>query len=96
MITSNFKDAVKTLHPFRLVCPDGEIRHLRAHARVGGEASEGAARLTGVSYDKLLQSWFGNGYAGALGWAYTDAMFNSGDYGPVKAFADAHTCETRY
>ncbi|HET8933037.1 MAG TPA: hypothetical protein VFN67_06350 [Polyangiales bacterium] len=52
--------------------------------------------LTGVSYEKLLESWFGNGYAGALGWAFTDAMFNSGDYAPVKAFADAHKCETRF
>jgi hypothetical protein len=52
--------------------------------------------LTGASYSQLLESWFGNGYAGALGWAFTDAMFNSGDYAPVKAFADAHTCQTRY
>lgn len=52
--------------------------------------------LTGAPYSKLLESWFGNGYAGALGWAFTDAMFNDGDYAPVKAFADAHKCETRY
>ena len=52
--------------------------------------------LTGVSYQKLVESWFGNGYAGALGWAFTDTMFNNGDYSAVKAFADAHKCETRY
>ena len=52
--------------------------------------------LTGVSYSQLLESWFGNGYAGALGWAFTDAEFNAGDYAAVKAFADAHPCETRY
>jgi hypothetical protein len=52
--------------------------------------------LTGVSYSELLESWFSNGYAGALGWAFTDTMFNSGDYSAVKAFADAHACETRY
>jgi hypothetical protein len=52
--------------------------------------------LTGVSYSQLMESWFGNGYAGALGWAFTDAEFNAGDYAAVKAFADAHPCETRY
>ena len=52
--------------------------------------------LTGVSYSQLMESWFGNGYAGALGWAFTDAEFNAGDYASVKAFADAHACETRF
>ena len=53
--------------------------------------------LTGVSYGKLLESWFGNAYAGALGWAYTDPMFaGSRNLTDIKAFTGAHTCETRY
>jgi hypothetical protein len=53
--------------------------------------------LTGVPYAKLLASWFGNRYAGALGWAYTDAMFAANrDLSAVKAFAEAHPCETRF
>jgi hypothetical protein len=55
------------------------------------------AGLTGAPYAKLLESWFGNKYAGALGWAFTDAMFSgSRDLSAVKAFADAHACETGY
>ena len=53
--------------------------------------------LSGVSYEKLLQSWFGNAYAGALGWAFTDPMFSGNrNLMDVKAFAGAHACETRY
>jgi hypothetical protein len=55
------------------------------------------AGLSGVSYGKLLESWFGNAYAGALGWAYTDPMFSGmRNLTDVKAFADAHACETHY
>jgi hypothetical protein len=49
-----------------------------------------------VSYKQLLESWLGNGYAGALAWAFSDSRFNDGDYSAVKAFADAHACETRF
>jgi hypothetical protein len=53
--------------------------------------------LTGVPYGQLVEHWFGNQYAGALGWAYTDPMFSGGrELTQVKAFADAHRCETRY
>lgn len=53
--------------------------------------------LMGVSYMKLLESWFGNGYGGAMAWAYTDPMFSSGgNLSEVKAFSGAHACETRY
>jgi hypothetical protein len=51
--------------------------------------------LSNVSYSKLVESWFGNGYAGALGWAFNDKSFNA-DFTAIKGFADARTCETRY
>ena len=53
--------------------------------------------LMGVDYNKLLESWFGNSYAGGLGWAFTDPMFSGNrNLTDVKAFAGAHACETRY
>jgi hypothetical protein len=53
--------------------------------------------LMGVSYTKLLESWFGNAYAGAMAWAYTDPMFSGNrNLSEVKAFSGAHACETRY
>jgi hypothetical protein len=55
------------------------------------------AGLTGVSYSKLVETWFGSQYAGALGWAYTDMMFSGNrDLSAIKAFADQHACETKY
>jgi hypothetical protein len=52
--------------------------------------------LSGVSYSKLVESWYGNSYAGALGWAFNDKSFNAGDFSAIKGFSDARTCETRY
>jgi hypothetical protein len=53
--------------------------------------------LSGVNYQALLESWFGDRYAGALGWAFTDPMFSGdGKLTQVKAFADAHACETQF
>lgn len=53
--------------------------------------------LSGVSYGKLIESWFGNKYAGALAWAFTDPMFSGNrNLMDVKQFAGAHACETRY
>jgi hypothetical protein len=53
--------------------------------------------LQNVPYGKLVKSWYGNHYAGAMGWAFTDMTFaNNRDLSMVKAFADAHPCETRY
>jgi hypothetical protein len=49
--------------------------------------------LTGASYGQMLDSWYQNGYAGALAWR--DATFRV-NYTDVKAFADAHACETQY
>jgi len=36
---------------FRIVRPDGEVRHLRASARVGRDAAGNAVRMTGVNLD---------------------------------------------
>jgi hypothetical protein len=49
--------------------------------------------LSDASYRELLDSWYTNGYAGALAWR--DATFQV-NYPDVKAFADAHPCETAY
>jgi len=49
--------------------------------------------VSGASYRTMLDSWYSNGYAGALAWR--DATFRI-DYPAVKAFADAHPCETSY
>lgn len=51
--------------------------------------------LMGVSYDKLVESWFGNGYGGSLSWAYSDAMFG-GNLSALQQVAKKHACETRY
>jgi hypothetical protein len=47
----------------------------------------------GIGYRTLLDSWYANGYAGALTWQ--DATFKI-NWSDVKSFADAHACETRY
>lgn len=51
--------------------------------------------LTGVPFDDMLESWYTNGYAGAMAWAYTDPAFSS-SLDNVKPFADKHPCETHY
>jgi hypothetical protein len=53
--------------------------------------------LTGVPYATMLDSWYAKGYAGALGWAYTDKEFGGREaLVEVKRFADRHPCETKY
>jgi hypothetical protein len=47
----------------------------------------------GHDYRALLDSWYANGYAGALAWRDATYMV---DWAEVKAFADAHPCETKY
>jgi len=49
--------------------------------------------VSGASYRTMLDSWYSNGYAGALAWR--DSNFRV-DYAAVKSFADAHPCETSY
>ena len=57
--------------------------------------------LTGVPYTQMLESWYGNGYAGAMGWAVngggSNAAFSwSMGKAAVKTFADAKGCTTAY
>lgn len=53
--------------------------------------------LTGVPYAQLLDSWYANGYAGALAWAVTDRNFNwPANKAGVKSFADGKGCAARY
>jgi hypothetical protein len=57
--------------------------------------------LTGVPYAQMLESWYGNGYAGALGWAVNGGGNNpalswSMGKAAVKAFAEAKGCPTAY
>ena len=47
----------------------------------------------GVTYRNMLDSWYSNGYAGSLAWR--DATYKV-TWSEVKAFADAHPCETKY
>jgi hypothetical protein len=49
--------------------------------------------LSGTGYRAMLDSWYTSGYAGALAWR--DGTFRV-NYADVKAFADAHPCETAY
>jgi hypothetical protein len=52
-----------------------------------------AAGLTRAPYGTMLQSWFGNGYAGALAWAYTDGLSSLSE---VKRFGAQHACELAF
>jgi len=51
-------------------------------------------QLNGVPYGTVLASFWSTGYAGAMGWMFSDAQL----WQPanVKAFADLHPCETTY
>ena len=48
--------------------------------------------LAGADLPTLLGSWFGNGYAGALSWAYS----NDVDLRSTRNFAAQNACQTRY
>jgi hypothetical protein len=49
--------------------------------------------LSAATYREVVDSWYSNGYAGALAWRDATFMVN---YPDVKSFADAHPCETAY
>ena len=51
--------------------------------------------LDSANYTTLLESWYGNGYAGALSWSYTDFDWESARV-DIRGFAEAHACETSY
>ena len=51
------------------------------------------------SFAEMTESFYNNGYAGALGWQYINVAggWTLPEYmDPVEAFAEAHTCETAY
>jgi hypothetical protein len=53
----------------------------------------------GITYNQLVTDFLNAGYAGAMGWAFSDAVgaFNwATAQSSVKAWADAHTCYTHY
>ncbi|MGK3984774.1 hypothetical protein WME99_17140 [Sorangium sp. So ce136] len=50
--------------------------------------------LSGVSYQQLVESFYENGYAGAMGWDYGTATGAQLD--PMRDFASRHACETDY
>lgn len=46
---------------------------------------------------KLMNSWYDNGYAGAMGWAVSDGTPNWSAIKPqIKAFAKKRSCETQF
>ncbi len=50
--------------------------------------------LDDASYTKLVESFYANGYAGAMGWAYDGST--SAQLASMKGFAAEHPCETSY
>ncbi|HEX7599367.1 MAG TPA: endo-1,4-beta-glucanase [Polyangia bacterium] len=54
----------------------------------------------GLGYNQLITDFFDEGYAGAMGWAYSDTTGGAFSWATakanVKAWADAHTCITHY
>lgn len=52
------------------------------------------AGLLTATVPVLLESWYKQGYAGALSWSYSDAT--AAELDVLKQFADERPCETRY
>ena len=53
--------------------------------------------LTGIDEAEMLETWYANGIAGGLSWAYTDTAFNiASSLDAIDSFASAHACETTY
>ncbi|WP_437310326.1 hypothetical protein [Sorangium sp. So ce388] len=50
--------------------------------------------LATASLPMLLESWYSQGYAGAIGWSYSDATTT--ELEAMKAFADAKGCGVQY
>jgi hypothetical protein len=60
---------------------------------VMGEFPPAGLNSGAISYRTLLDSWYSNGYAGALPWQDGNMVIN---WTTFKAFTDAHPCETKY
>lgn len=71
-----------------------------ARRQAGGDGRGPAGRPDGVPYAELLESWYGSGYAGAMGWAVNGgssaALSWSMGKTAVKTLADAKGCTTTY
>ncbi|AUX21955.1 uncharacterized protein SOCEGT47_024530 [Sorangium cellulosum] len=52
------------------------------------------AGLSTATVPEILQSWFSQGYAGALSWAYNGAT--AAELETIKAFADERPCEASF
>lgn len=50
--------------------------------------------LTGASYQQMLDTWYANGFAGAMGWQYIEAT--ASQLGEMDTFGNKHPCETHY
>ncbi len=61
----------------------------------GGLSAFAAQNLPAQTLGEFLNGLWDVGYAGALGWAFTDPNFQFDGTGQ-KAFADTHACETAY
>jgi hypothetical protein len=61
----------------------------------GGLTAFPDKNLPAQTFSEFLNGLWDVGYAGALGWAFTDQSFPF-DGTSQKAFGDAHACETAY
>ena len=52
------------------------------------------AGRTDADFATITESWYANGYAGALSWQYDEATAEQLD--DVAAFAGTHACESKY
>ena len=50
--------------------------------------------VNGASYQTVVDTWYGAGYAGAMAWMFDGA--SGQDLALVDPFAQAHPCETQY
>jgi hypothetical protein len=48
----------------------------------------------GIPYLQVVNAFYGEGYAGAMGWTYREAT--AAQLADVQAFADGHPCDTRF
>jgi hypothetical protein len=85
-------DWVNEYHPFDR--PPTDYGLIDRPAIIGEFPVDG---LNGASTTDLFQSWYDNGWAGALAWAVTDRGFDwSGAKSALSSFSSARSCEVRY
>lgn len=53
--------------------------------------------INGANATKLISSWYGNGFAGSLGWSVTDPSFNwAGNRSALKDAVRQNSCQSHY